>query len=295
MSCRKLRRAFRPPPARLRRLPKVLVLRMKSPPAIELRNVSLSFDEKRVLVNVSFRVVTSETLILLGVTGAGKSVLLKLILGLLKPESGQVFVEGQDLTPLSETQLHPFRKRMGIVFQEGALFDSLSVYENVAYRLREEGLSDEAAIERRVREVLRFVEMEEAIEKMPAELSGGMRRRVSIARAVISEPAIMLYDSPTAGLDPVTSHTINMLIAKLRDVQHVSSVIVTHRLQDAYVLANFAFSAPAQALVPIGAADQPGPPPLTRFLILRDGEVYFEGTQEELVHTQDPYLRKFLI
>jgi phospholipid/cholesterol/gamma-HCH transport system ATP-binding protein len=246
-------------------------------------------------VNVSFRVVTSETLILLGVTGAGKSVLLKLILGLLKPELGQVFVEGQDLTPLSETQLHPFRKRMGIVFQEGALFDSLSVHENVAYRLREEGLSDEAAIERRVREVLRFVEMEEAIEKMPAELSGGMRRRVSIARAIISEPAIMLYDSPTAGLDPVTSHTINMLIAKLRDVQHVSSVIVTHRLQDAYVLANFAFSAPAQALVPIGAADQPGLPPLTRFLILRDGKVYFEGTQEELVRTQDPYLRKFLI
>ena len=172
---------------------------MGNPPIIELREVSLAFDEKQVLSSVSFHVDQGETLFLLGVTGTGKSVLLKLILGLIKPDSGQVLVEGRNLTPLPQEQLDTFRRRMGIVFQEGALFDSLSVYENVAYRLREEGVVQEEEIERRVREVLRLVEMEEAIDKMPSELSGGMRRRVSIARAIISEPAIMLYDSPTAG------------------------------------------------------------------------------------------------
>ena len=216
---------------------------MSATPAIELRNVSLSFESKRVLTSVSFALGAGETLILLGVTGSGKSVLLKLMLGLLKPDGGQVLIEGQDLVPLSEASLQPLRQRMGIVFQEGALFDSLSVFDNVAYRLREEHVGDDAAIEQRVREVLRFVEMEQAIEKMPSELSGGMRRRVAIARTIISNPSIMLYDSPTGGLDPVTSHTINVLIAKLRDVQHVTSVVVTQRLQDAYVLANYVFSA----------------------------------------------------
>jgi len=267
---------------------------MTATPCIELRKVSLSFDEKRVLLDVSFQLGSGETLILLGVTGSGKSVLLKLLLGLLKPDSGRVLVEGQDLSLLSESQLHPIRKRMGIVFQEGALFDSLSVYENVAYRLREEGVTEETAIERQVREVLRFVEMEQAIEKMPSELSGGMRRRVSIARAIISQPAIMLYDSPTAGLDPITAHTINLLIAKLRDVQHVSSIVVTHRLQDAYVLANFAFSAQEQSLVRVASGGQSDHVVPTRFLVLRDGEVYFEGPQHELMKSRDPYLRKFL-
>jgi phospholipid/cholesterol/gamma-HCH transport system ATP-binding protein len=266
-----------------------------SSPTLELRHVSLAFDEHRVLADVSFQVGGGETVFLLGVTGAGKSVLLKLVLGLLKPDCGQVFVEGQDLTSLSEIQLHPIRQRMGIVFQEGALFDSLSVYENVAYRLREEGVCDEESIERRVREVLRFVEMEPAIDKMPADLSGGMRRRVSIARAIISEPAIMLYDSPTAGLDPVTAHTINLLIAKLRDVQHVSSLVVTQRLQDAYVLANFSFSVGKQALVPTRPEGRPESLAVTRFLILRDGRVYFWGTLQELVSAEDPYLRKFLV
>lgn len=268
---------------------------MNSPPAIELRNISRTFDEKRVLSEVSLRVEVGETLVLLGVTGAGKSVLLKLILGLLKPDSGQILIEGQDVTPFSETQLHAFRRRMGIVFQEGALFDSLSVYENVAYRLREDGMTDEQVIERRIREVLSFVEMEEAIEKMPSELSGGMRRRVAIARAIVNQPAIMLYDSPTAGLDPVTSHTINVLITKLRDVQRVSSVVVTHRLQDAFVLANYVFSPREQALVPLPSATPPSQFVPTRFLVLRDGARYFEGPEDELVRTQDPYLRKFLI
>jgi phospholipid/cholesterol/gamma-HCH transport system ATP-binding protein len=263
-------------------------------PAVELRRVSLSFDEKTVLEDVSFRLGAGETLVLLGVTGAGKSVLLKLILGLLKPDSGQVLVEGQDLTPLAETELFPLRRKMGIVFQEGALFDSLSVFENVAYRLREEGEKDEERIERRVREVLRFVELEHALDKMPAELSGGMRRRVSIARAIVSEPSIMLYDSPTAGLDPVTAHTINVLIAKLRDVQGVSTLVVTQRLADAFMLANFRYSTEQMTLVPAGGDGTAGKRVPTRFLVLRDGVVHFWGSTEEITSTPDPYIRKFL-
>jgi phospholipid/cholesterol/gamma-HCH transport system ATP-binding protein len=263
-------------------------------PAVELRRVSLSFEEKTVLDDVSFRLGAGETLVLLGVTGAGKSVLLKLILGLLKPDSGQVLVDGQDLTPLAEAELFPLRRKMGIVFQEGALFDSLSVFENVAYRLREEGEKDEERIERRVQEVLRFVELEHTLDKMPAELSGGMRRRVSIARAIVSEPSIMLYDSPTAGLDPVTAHTINVLIAKLRDVQGVSTLVVTQRLADAFMLANFMYSTAQMTLVPVagdGAAARRIP---THFLVLRDGVVHFWGSTEEITSNPDPYLRKFL-
>jgi len=267
---------------------------MGTPPVIELRQVSLAFDEKQVLSQISFRVDQGETLFLLGVTGTGKSMLLKLILGLIKPDSGQVLVQGRDLTPLPEEELDQFRRRMGIVFQEGALFDSLSVYENVAYRLREDGIIPEEETERRVREVLRFVEMEEAIDKMPSELSGGMRRRVAIARAIISEPEIMLYDSPTAGLDPVTSHTITMQIAKLRDVQHVTSLVVTHRLQDAFVLANYVFLERNQALAPVLSSNHGGPRPLTRLLLLREGAVYFLGTPQELAGTHDPYLLKYL-
>lgn len=263
-------------------------------PAVELRRVSLSFEEKPVLDDVSFRLGAGETLVLLGVTGSGKSVLLKLILGLLKPDSGQVLVDGQDLTPLAETELFPLRRKMGIVFQEGALFDSLSVYENVAYRLREEGEKDEEQIEHRVREVLRFVELEHTLDKMPAELSGGMRRRVSIARAIVSDPSIMLYDSPTAGLDPVTAHTINVLIAKLRDVQGVSTLVVTHRLADAFVLANFMYSPEKMALVPAAADGATGRSFTTRFLVLRDGLVHFWGSKEEITSNPDPYLRKFL-
>ena len=267
---------------------------MQPTPPVELRHVSLSFEENPVLRDVSFQVGQGETLVLLGVTGSGKSVLLKLILGLIKPDAGQVLIEGQDLVPLVETELFAFRRRMGIVFQEGALFDSLSVFENVAYRLREEGEKDEARIEGSVREVLRFVELEQALDKMPAELSGGMRRRVGIARAIVSKPSIMLYDSPTAGLDPVTAHTINALIAKLRDMERVSTLVVTHRLADAFALANYIYSPQAQNLVPATAEGSPGGPPSTRFLVLRDGESYFWGSTRELAGTRDPYLRRFL-
>jgi len=267
---------------------------MGTPPVIELRDVSLAFDEKRVLSQISFRVEQGETLFLLGVTGTGKSMLLKLVLGLVKPDSGQVLVQGRNLTPMPEEEIDQFRRRMGIVFQEGALFDSLSVFENVAYRLREDGLISEEEMERRVREVLRFVEMEEAIDKMPSELSGGMRRRVAIARAIISQPEIMLYDSPTAGLDPVTSHTITMQIAKLRDVQHVTSLVVTHRLQDAFVLANYVFSESKQTLAPLLDSKHGGPRPITRLLLLREGAVYFLGTPQQLAGTNDPYILKYL-
>jgi phospholipid/cholesterol/gamma-HCH transport system ATP-binding protein len=267
---------------------------MSTSPAIELRNVSLSFEDKHVFSGISFALGAGETLILLGVTGSGKSVLLKLLMGLIKPDAGQVLIEGRDLVPLTEEELQPIRQRMGIVFQEGALFDSLSVYENVAFRFREEHREDESAIERRVREVLRFVEMEPAIEKMPAELSGGMRRRVSVARAIIGDPAIMLYDSPTGGLDPVTSHTIDVLIAKLRDGQHATSVVATQRLQDAYLLANYFFSAETQTLVPLNEVRPPNSIAPTRFLLLRDGGIYFQGGEQEFVNSPDPYLRKFL-
>jgi phospholipid/cholesterol/gamma-HCH transport system ATP-binding protein len=267
---------------------------MSSPPVLELRDVTVSFDERTVLSGVSLKLELGGTLALLGVTGTGKSVLLKVILGLIKPDVGEVWIEGHNLTPLSEAELGPYRRRMGMVFQEGALFDSLSVYENVAYTLREEGIRDEGAIERRVREVLGFVEMEHAIDKTPAELSGGMRRRVAIARAIVSQPCLMLYDSPTAGLDPVTAHTINVLMAKLRDLNSVTTVFVTHRLQDAFTLSNYVYSSEKQDLVP-AASDGGGRPVVhCRFAVLRDGKVYFEGSSDELARSADPYLRKFI-
>jgi len=266
-----------------------------STPAIEFRDVAMSFGEKLVFEGVSFKLGRGETLFLLGVTGTGKSVLLKLTLGLLKPDAGQILIDGQDIVPIPEVELRPIRQRMGIVFQEGALFDSLSVYENVAYWMRETGVIDEDAIEGRVREVLGFVEMEAAIDKMPAELSGGMRRRVSIARAIVSQPSIMLYDSPTAGLDPVTSHTINILIAKLRDMRHVTSLVVSHRIQDAFFLVNFAYSPDTKGLVPLGSDGGPKQIAATRFLVLRDSGVYFEGDHDSIARSGDPYLQKFLV
>lgn len=263
-------------------------------PALEFRHVTLSFDEKPVLSDISFQMDRGGTLILLGVAGAGKSVLLKLAVGLLRPDSGEIVVDGENMAPLPEAQWRPLRQRMGMVFQEGALFDSLTVYENVAYPLREAGEKQEENIERRVREVLGFVEMEPAIDKMPSELSGGMRRRVSIARAIVNQPGLMLYDSPTAGLDPVTAHTITVLIAKLRDVGHVTSMVVTHRLQDGYALANFIYSPNTQALIPSPTNGAASHSPATRFMVLRDGGIYFQGSAQELAHSADPYLRRFL-
>jgi phospholipid/cholesterol/gamma-HCH transport system ATP-binding protein len=261
---------------------------------IEVRHVGLSFGEKHVLSDISLQLWESETLILLGETGSGKSVLLKLVAGLLKPDSGEIIFQGTDIVPLKEPQLNPFRMRMGFVFQEGALFDSLSVYENVAYPLRQGGQRDEEVIEEAVRQVLSFVEMEEAIDKMPAELSGGMRRRVSVARAIVNQPSVMLYDSPTAGLDPVTANTIDLLIAKLRDAQHVSSILVTPRIQDALILTRSSFASGRLALTAGSKDGHDAPQPATRFMVLRNTHVYFYGTREELAQARDPYLLKFI-
>lgn len=267
-----------------------------SEPVISFEDVHLGFDEGDVLRGISFRVAPRETKVLIGETGTGKTLILKLAAGLLLPESGHVRVLEHDLGSMTEEQLLPFRREIGFVFQEGALFDSMTVADNVAYRLVEEGM-DQAEIDSRVREALGFVELEDAIDKLPGELSGGMRRRVSIARAMVSRPPIMLYDSPTAGLDPVTSHTIITLILRLRDTQGVTSLLATHRLQDAFALANYRFD-PAQNVVkripPQELASRNGRPSTT-FLFLRSGKVYFEGGQQGVLGSSDSYIKSFLV
>ncbi|HEV1996195.1 MAG TPA: ATP-binding cassette domain-containing protein, partial [Candidatus Acidoferrum sp.] len=238
-----------------------------------------------------------ETLILLGETGTGKTLTLKMAAGLLTPNSGKVTVLGNAVSEMKESELLAFRQKVGFVFQEGALFDSMSVADNVAYRLREERVREEE-IESRVLEVLRFVELEDTLELLPSELSGGMKRRVSIARALINHPPIVLYDSPTAGLDPVTSQTIITLILRLRDVYGVTALLATHRLQDGFALANFHFDPDTKRVVPNsldGNAARAANSARTRFLVYRDGSIYFEGEPEEIANSEDPYLKRFLV
>jgi phospholipid/cholesterol/gamma-HCH transport system ATP-binding protein len=264
-------------------------------PAIEFERVHLGFDEGEILRGISFRVMPRDTLILLGETGTGKTLSLKIAAGLLRPTAGHAEVLGQNLEDMRERELLEFRHKIGFVFQEGALFDSLTVAENVAYRLREAHLEEEQ-IEPRVREALRFVELEHALDLLPSELSGGMRRRVSIARALINRPPIVLYDSPTAGLDPVTSQTIISLILRLRDIYGVTALLATHRVQDGFALANFHFDSSEHRVVHDSSQDgNKQLPSATRFLVLRDGRVYFEGEPEELADSRDPYLQRFLI
>jgi phospholipid/cholesterol/gamma-HCH transport system ATP-binding protein len=266
-------------------------------PAITFEDVRVGFDEGQVLGGVTFRVQTRETLILLGETGSGKTLTLKLAAGLLRPNGGTINVLGAQVSGMKERELLAFRRKIGFVFQEGALFDSLTVADNVAYRLREEHIPEEE-IEARVFETLRFVELEETLDLLPSELSGGMRRRASIARALINRPPIVLYDSPTAGLDPVTSQTIITLILRLRDVYGVTALLATHRLQDGFALANFHFDAEAKRVVP-NAQNGNAPAGLkrakTRFLVYRDGGVYFEGEPKEILSSEDPYLKRFLV
>lgn len=262
---------------------------------ISYENVRIGFAEGEVLRGVSFEVRERETKVLVGETGTGKTLLLKMAAGLVQPDSGRVTVLGREVSAMSEAELLDFRRQLGVVFQEGALFDSLTVRENVAYRLLEEG-ADLDEVESRVREALRFVEMEDAIELLPGELSGGMRRRVSIARALISHPPIVLYDSPTAGLDPVTAQTIITLILRLRDAYGVTALLATHRIQDAFALANFRFDAERQRVVPAasnGAGSEESR--RTSFLVLRDGGVYFNGDQYAVRDSRDPYLQRFLL
>ena len=261
--------------------------------ALRFADVWIGFDEGPILRGLSFSLETGETLVLLGETGTGKTLTLKLAAGLLRPDSGTVRALGQEISAKSERELLHFRRQVGFVFQEGALFDSLTVGENVAYRLEEDRVPAEE-IAPRVQEVLRFVELEHTGERLPSELSGGMRRRVSIARALIGRPPIVLYDSPTAGLDPITSQTIITLILRLRDVYRVTSVLATHRLQDGFALANFHFD-PKMRTVRRGASNDKTGPAVTRFLVLRDGRIYFEGSPEEMLNTKDRYLQRFLI
>jgi phospholipid/cholesterol/gamma-HCH transport system ATP-binding protein len=279
---------------------------------ISLRDIDVGFEDREVLQGISFDVAQGETKVLLGETGTGKTLIMKLAAGLIQPDSGRVLVMGHDVSEMPERELLNFRRSIGFVFQEGALFDSMTVADNVSFRLREEAM-DETEIEARVREALRFVEMEEALEKFPADLSGGMRRRVSIARALVGRPPVVLYDSPTAGLDPVTSQTIITLILRGRDLQDVTALLATHRVQDAFGLANFRFDKASGHVVPLvgngssglarslaerekaaesGKERNEARP--TNVLVLRDGKIYYEAPADELLRTKDAYLKKFL-
>jgi len=259
--------------------------------AIVFDNVSIAFDETVVLDGISFQLPHGETKALFGVAGSGKSTLLKLALGLMRPDSGRIFVLGEEVTRMSEEELFAMRRRVGIVFQESALFDSLNVRANVSFRLREEHVSDEE-IDQRVRESLRFVELERTVDMFPSELSGGMRRRVAIARAIITKPEVILYDSPTGGLDPVTSNTIVELIMKQRDVYKTSALMVTHRLQDAFTMATHQFDKNTNQMVALPKGQLCDVP--MSFLILRDGKVIFDGDAHALATSRDPYIREYI-
>jgi len=267
-----------------------------SDPVISFEHVGIGFDQGEVLNGLTFSVAARETKVLIGETGTGKTLVLKLAAGLLRADSGTIRVLGRDLGAMSEKELLDFRRQIGFVFQEGALFTSMSVADNVSYRLREEGVGDEE-INQRVRESLRIVEMEDAIDRLPSELSGGMMRRVSIARAVVNRPHVILYDSPTAGLDPVTAQTIITLILRLRDTQGVTSVLATQRLQDAFGLANYRFDSEMGRVVPAahtGNGSRAGAA-ATNFVVLRGGKAYFEGDPQALADSKDAYLRRFLV
>ncbi len=258
---------------------------------VVFEDVRLSYNEHVVLDGLSFEVESGATKVLLGVAGAGKSTILKLTLGLMRPDSGRIFVRGQEISAMRETELFPMRGHLGMVFQESALFDSLTVEDNVAFRLHEEKVPEDE-IQRRVLEALRFVELEHTMELFPAELSGGMRRRVAIARAMISNPEVLLYDSPTAGLDPVTSTTIVELLVKQRDVYKSSALLVTHRLQDAFMMATHYFNPQQNKMTPVPRGwDWDAK---TTFLVLKDGKKLFEGDANEIANSNDSYIREYL-
>ena len=259
-------------------------------PVVEFRGITVSFDGPPVLKEISLTVAPGETRILLGPAGVGKSVLLKTANGLVQPDSGTVALFGETITGLPERMLFPVRARTGMVFQEGALFDSLNVRDNVAYQLIQERVSDQE-IDERVHIALRFVGLEQTFSLFPSSLSGGMRRRVAIARALIHYPELLLYDSPTGGLDPVTSTTIIELIVKQRDVYRTPSLLVTHRLQDAFTLCTHRFDKDNGAMVPLPEGETH---PNTTFLMLDDGKLIFDGSLHELVHSENEFVREFL-
>ncbi|MBI2686897.1 MAG: ATP-binding cassette domain-containing protein [Acidobacteria bacterium] len=259
---------------------------------LRLENISLSFDEEsKVLDNVSLEMWTGDTKIILGAAGAGKTVMFKVALGLLRPTSGRIYLFGEDVTDYGENRWFDVRARIGVLFQEGGLFDSLTIEENVAYPLvnRYHKTADEVHPE--VEESLQFVELGHTLEKFPSELSGGMRRRVGIARAGISDPDLLLYDSPTAGLDPITANNIMALIIQEREMRNATSAIISHRFQDGHIMANFRYNPESKRLEQI-----PDDSPLrrgTRFVVMREGRIVFEGSERELDASADPYIAKF--
>jgi phospholipid/cholesterol/gamma-HCH transport system ATP-binding protein len=259
-------------------------------PVLDFRDVSISFPGNPVLEDITFKVAPNETRVLLGPAGVGKSVLLKLANGLLCPDAGSIHLFGSEISQMPERDLFGLRTRTGFVFQEGALFDSLTVRDNVAYQLIQEEVADDE-IDVRVRESLRFVGLEQTFSLYPGSLSGGMRRRVAIARALIHTPELLLYDSPTGGLDPVTSTTIIELIVKQRDVYRTPSVLVTHRLQDAFTMCSHRFEPAENRMVPLPQGQYD---PNTTFLMLSEGRLIFNGSLHELVTSEDPLVREFI-
>ncbi|HSB08496.1 MAG TPA: ATP-binding cassette domain-containing protein [Blastocatellia bacterium] len=260
--------------------------------AIEFHNVKMAYDERVILDEVNFVVNPGETKIVMGGSGTGKSTILKLVLGLIKPQAGRITIDGADITDMSEGELTEVRRKIGMVFQDGALFDSLSVYENVGFRLFEQGVP-EPEIEEAVRRMLRFVNLEHTMYMRPAELSGGMRRRVGIARALVGSPKLLLFDEPTAGLDPPTARTILELAMKLRDLEGVSSIFVTHRVDDIKLLAS-TFATIGEG-GDVEFRTEQGNLCLinTRFIMLKEGKVIFSGTDEELWSSDDSYIQDF--
>lgn len=259
-------------------------------------DVTIRFDDVVAVDRVSFKVTPGQTRVLLGAAGTGKTTLLKAAIGLLPINSGKVFLFGKDITLLSEKEMFALRSRVGVLFQEGGLFDSLTVEQNVAYPLlnRKQKLP-EAEVHRKVQDALSFVELTHTLEKYPNELSGGMRRRVGIARAVVTEPPLVLYDSPTAGLDPITANTIMALVAKERDTQQTANLIVTHRYQDGQIMANFRYNAKREALEPANGGSTNGAKSQTIFMVMNGGRLCFEGSQAELEASKDEYVSKFVL
>src|SRR5215471_8942437 len=260
--------------------------------AIEFKNVSFAFDEHVVLDDLSFSVETGATNLLLGASGAGKSVVLKLILGLLRPDGGSIFVNGQRVDTLTEGELLKLRTDIGIAFQENALFDSLTVAENVGYRLYEETNLPLEEVRTRVEEVLAFIGLSETIDRMPSELSGGQRRRVGIARAITSRPKLLLFDDPTTGLDPIVASTVDDEVVKLRDLEHVTSIIATHQIRDAFYIATHT-ARRADGRIEIDETSGRDTASAI-FMVLHMGRLHFQGTAAELLGSPDPYLKEFL-
>lgn len=262
---------------------------------LRFEDVSVFFDEVKALDRVSFELRKGESCVILGAAGSGKTVLLKTALGLLRADEGRVYLFGNDVTSADEEDMVEFRSRIGVLFQEGGLFDSLTIEENVGYPLLNQPAihCPPEEVLPRVEEALRFVELGHTLEKFPSELSGGMRRRVGIARANVTEPSLVLYDSPTAGLDPITAHTIMALIVKERDTKRTTTAMVTHRFQDGHLLANYRYNAETERLEAV-TGNGAGGSAVTKFFVMQEGRLVFQGTEEELHASDDPYVGKFV-